>query len=201
MACTTPYKGMVPVTTATTPLMRHQPQFEKELYRCMVDGRWLTKSFHLSGLVLFRSVPDGGTRVVFQNEMGMNYFDFGWDAKDNFKVHSIIPQMDRPALIKTLEADFRLLLMRGLDTSQEERLADKKGNLYYRVPLRSGAAYFNESDSQVQSIVYLGKRKPVTTLLYSQREPENFLPDTILIKHHKARFTIQLYKLGAHVTE
>src|SRR5690606_498705 len=79
---------LVPATT-------YDPKFEEVLYSCNVKGRApLGKRVSLSGLLLFKQFADGSERVVFQNQMGITYFDFGWDSSGGFRVHQIIAQMD-----------------------------------------------------------------------------------------------------------
>ena len=49
-----------------------QPKFSTTLYRTQID----VVGKHLSGLLFFKKLPDESFRVVFTNEMGLNFFDF-----------------------------------------------------------------------------------------------------------------------------
>src|SRR3954454_8249177 len=90
-SCAKPYKHLSAVS-AQFQTKGLNPQFETELYRCTVDGQFLFRKFHLSGLIYFKNFSDTATRIIFQNEMGMTYFDFGWDAHDSFQVNYITEQ-------------------------------------------------------------------------------------------------------------
>src|SRR5207244_652148 len=89
----------------------------------------------------FKNFEDSSTRVVFQNEMGFAFFDFSWDKADSFSVKSILPQLDKPAVVRTLRKDIELLLMKGIDSRQQQTYA-KDSFLWYRYPLVNGYAYY-----------------------------------------------------------
>lgn len=65
-------------------------------------------------------MPDSTTRVVFQNEMGFTFFDFEWSKTDSFQVNKVIDQLNKPALIKVLEKDMNLLLMKNINPQTEK---------------------------------------------------------------------------------
>ena len=94
-----------------TGLQKFKPAFTVALYNTQVD----VVGNHLSGLLLIKKMPDSSTRMVFSNEMGFKYFDFEFAADGNFKVYSIIKQMNRKAVLKTLRKDFELILMNKLE--------------------------------------------------------------------------------------
>jgi len=79
--------------------------FEKGLYKGSLD----ISKHHISGLFFLKRFSANDIRIVFSNEMGMNFFDV--ELKQNeFIVHSCFPSLNREALLKLLENDFRLLL-------------------------------------------------------------------------------------------
>ena len=165
----------------------------------MVNGRLLLKKFHLSGLLFFKNLEDGTTRAVFQNEMGFTFFDFEWDRKDSFKVNQIIPQLDKEALIRTLEKDMDLLLMKGLDTASEA-VFRRGDQIFHRFCLQKGVAYYITEQEKLVRIENAGKSKVVTISL-SGKENDTAMPDSIIFNHHKANFTIQLHKIETNADE
>jgi len=199
LSCATPYKGLQEDKSVTTSALRFKPQFDKLLYRCVVDGRVVFKRFHLSGLLFFKKLEDHSTRVVFQNEMGFTFFDFEWDSNDSFHVNNIIPQLDKPALIKTLQKDMNLLLMKRLNQSSETVL-HKEEETYYRFDLEKGVVYYITRGNRLQRIENAGKTRVITIGLYGKKTPEA-MPDSVLFNHHKANFTIQLHKIDTHADE
>lgn len=172
---------------------------EKVLYRCHFDGGFLFKKFHLSGLLFFKEMQDEGDiqRVVFANEMGLTFFDFGWqmkaDGSDSFTVYSILPKLNKPAVVKTLKKDIELVLMRNLG---EFKLFKKDGLEYYQAALEKGFAYFviSKSPTTLKRIDIAGKKR-VATIYQFGKHPENAMPDSLSIIHTKAHFTISAKRI------
>ena len=160
-------------------------------YRCDVDGRVVLKKFHLSGLLFFKVMDDRSTRVVFQNEMGLTFFDFEWSPDDSFKVNQIIPQLDKDALVRTLQKDMNLLLMKNLDKSSEVVLHGNNNELFHRFDLEKGHAYYITSNGQSK----------VITVTLTGKATDKAMPESALFDHHKANFTIQLNKIEANADE
>jgi hypothetical protein len=93
--------GQGPYTTAIFDSL-----FEKALYKGSLD----ISKHHLSGLFYLKRVSGSSVRILFSNELGMNFFDLELKG-DKFIVHSCFPSLDRASLLKLLENDFRLLLV------------------------------------------------------------------------------------------
>ncbi len=190
-ACSNPYRHLTETSGMHAPYYR--PVITKELYRCVVDGKVLFKKFHLSGLLFFKSFEDGSTRAVFQNEMGFSFFDFKWDKKDSFQVMSIIPQLDKPALVRTLRKDMNLMLAKNLDNATE-KVFTQDGYIYQRYTLDKGYAYYISENGLLERIENAGKSK-VITIDMKQLKSGRQLPEAMLFRHHKAHFTIDLKKI------
>jgi len=181
-----------------------QPGFDKELYRCVVDGKFLLKKFHVSGILYLKSFSDTAVRVVFQGEMGNTFFDFGWDHKDSFIVYSIMPQMNKPALIRTLRKDFELLLMKGL-SAEYEVYEDGAENTWIRYALQSagqtgrGYAYYrlNREQDKLAGIENADDKRKVVIMDMTPPVTLGTLPDTMIIRHLRAHFTIDMRKIQA----
>ncbi|MBS1590390.1 MAG: hypothetical protein JST52_12335 [Bacteroidetes bacterium] len=198
-SCSTPYSKLTQVSNVPFPVWQFKPQFEKELYRCVVDGRFLFKKFHLSGILLLKQFQDNSTRAVFQNEMGFTFFDFEWNQLDSFKVNQIIPQLDKPALIKLLEKDMNLFLMKGLNAHSEADFMANNESLY-RFSLDKGFAYFIATKDTLKRIENVGKKKVITIKIGEKKSPQS-LPSSAIFIHHKANFTIKLKAIDEHVYE
>ena len=197
-SCASPYKNLQNESIGNSAL-RFQPEYKRELYRCVVDGKVLFKKFHLSGVLLFKEL-DTETRVVFQNEMGLSFFDFSWDKADNFKVNSIMPELDKPAVIKTLQKDLALFLMKGLEKGSEQHYSMDDEH-FHRFTLDKGFAYYIEKSARLMRIVNTGERKKVITITLEGKEKNRSLPEKVVFEHHKANFSIQLTKITADVNE
>lgn len=95
-----------------------QPKFGTVLYRTQVD----VVGKHLSGLLFFKKQPDATYRVVFTNEMGLNFFDFHF-APHRFEVLPCIAQLNKRAVMNQLHKDLGFVLMTDLDFAQGQVFA------------------------------------------------------------------------------
>lgn len=93
--------GQGPYTTAI-----FDSSFEKALYKGSLD----ISKHHMSGLFFLKRVSVNSVRIIFSNELGMNFFDLEIKG-DKFIVHSCFPSLNRKSLLKLLENDFCLLLV------------------------------------------------------------------------------------------
>lgn len=176
-----------------------QPLFQKELYRCVVDGKFALKKFHLSGILYLKNFEDSTTRVVFQSEMGSTFFDFGWDKKDSFQVFSIIEQMDKPALIKTLKKDFELLLVKNLTDKPSGIYQFGKNNkeYYVRFELDKGFVYYVvDANRRLTAIENADDKRKVIVMDMNPATSLQALSEKISIRHLRAGFTIDLKKIN-----
>lgn len=167
-------------------------KFEKELYSCQISGRIGIKKYSFSGLLFIKEMGEDGKRVVFQNEMGFNFFDFSWDTAGTFQVMSITDQMNHPALIKTLQKDFEVLLRHP-----KLLLQPANNNTVLFGTLSNGTVvYETKEKNSIQNIYILTpKNKKVVSMLSSNAYNINTLPESLTIEHHKANFDIKLKKL------
>ncbi|XZF15345.1 hypothetical protein ACTHGU_04345 [Chitinophagaceae bacterium MMS25-I14] len=193
-SCGNPYRKLQETAKPEQSVLRYKPVFDKKIYRCVVNGKFLFKKFHLSGILFFKTMPDRGTRVVFQNEMGFAFFDFEWTKQGDFTVKQIIPQMNKPPLIKVLRKDLELLLMKQLDKESEKSLTNGNED-YHRFTLSKGYVYYVTDKEKLVRIENAGKRKKVAVMSLGNKESAKALPDSVFIKHYKAHFTIDLKKI------
>jgi hypothetical protein len=174
-----------------------KPDFLHAEYKTSVDviGK------HLSGLLLIKFMPDSSTRIVFTNEMGFSFFDFAFYADTGFIVYHIVPQMNKPALIKTLRKDFELIMFRNMDVSKSYNLTDS-GNIYHAYPQIKGVNYYI-TDDQCRLLLKMQRssnKKPVMEAFIFKSSPGNS-PDSISIHHLNFNFFISLKKITPLATQ
>src|SRR6185369_7920767 len=107
MRCASDYKGLQATAPDDACAARIVPaRVNTSWYNADVDvvGR------HISGLLLVKHMPDSSYRVVFTNEAGVTFFDFGFLTNGDFKVYNAIHQLNKKAVIQTLRKDFELVL-------------------------------------------------------------------------------------------
>lgn len=200
-ACSSPYKHLNS-TTLQTSVLAYKPQFEKELYRCIVDGGFLWKKYHLSGLLLFKTMDNGTVRAVFQNEMGATFFDLEWSKDGDVSVISIIEQLDKPAIVKVLQKDLAMVLMNNLSRKNEFFYRGDRGKeLYSCFKNDKGMVCYIREAQKLERIEEIGKRNKITTIKIDGKQQPTSMPGKVLFDHHKAKFTIELTKITANVNE
>ncbi len=65
---------------------------------------------HYSGLFLIKEMPDSSTHIVFLSELGLSLMDLRYQD-DQFEVVSVQEFLNKASILKTLENDFRTLLL------------------------------------------------------------------------------------------
>lgn len=188
--CTPVYKNMLTANTSPAVLKKFKPQFRVALYKTRVD----IMGNHLSGLLLLKKMPDSATRIVFSNEMGFKFFDFEFNSAGKFKVYSIIKQLDKKAVVITLQKDFELLLLQQPDEATV--MVRKKDDLLYFIYPQKKGYYHYITDSSFTTLLRMeraSKTKIIVTA--TMQNYKNGMPDTIGITHNKFNFIIGLKRI------
>lgn len=185
--CKSAYKTLSPGIGDASCLVRLAPAFNSTLYNTQVNviGK------HLSGLLLFKEMPDSSLRVVFSSEMGVKFFDFEFGANGSFKVYQVMSQLNKKTVINTLRSDFELLLMRNL--SQRQTFVKSDGlNTWYGFNAGKETHYYitNKNCDTLLRIENAMKRKPKVQI--AMMGFNNRIPDSIGITHRNFNFDIGL---------
>ena len=176
---------------------KFKPAFLHETYKTSVD----VVGKYISGLLLIKYMPDSSTRIVFTNELGFTFFDFGFSRDNLFTVHHIVAKMNNPALIKTLRKDFELIMFRNMDRSKSFDLVDSPV-LYHGYPQENGVNYYitDEQCSRLIKMQRSSDKKPVVEATFYDNLPNNS-PDSISIRHLNFKFSIYLKKITPLASE
>jgi hypothetical protein len=188
--CASTYRGMSSVTGRESCLEQMKP-------RGIASG-WFTAGVdvmgrRLSGLLLVKNMERGETRVVMTSEAGTTFFDFGFSENNEFKVHRVIPQLDRKAVINLLRDDFSLLL--GIPFRNSPVKASSLNNeLYFGVAQKKETAYFitDPDCSTLLRLELAAPRKKKVTITFDGNPAE---PMAAVIRHHTFDMVITLKKL------
>lgn len=190
--CASDYKYMQTVDGDPACIIKLAPtHFETSWYHASVDvmGR------HISGLLLIKNMPDSAQRIVFTNEAGVTFFDFGFSKEGKFKVFSIVKQLDRAPVIQTLQKDFRLIL--GLPFREASyQVATRDDEVFYGVRQKNETAYFiTTKDCASLRRLELGsdRKRIVTVLVSGSGYPQ---PDNIELVHNTFDMQIKLTRLN-----
>lgn len=190
LGCASAIQPRQEVRAAIDCIKQFKPSFKSDLYTASVDvvGR------HLSGLVLFKIMPDSSIRIVFTNESGVKFFDFGIQKDGKFIAYHVIKKFNRKPVIKTLRNDFELVTMRYVE-EQIPHVYLQRDNLEFAF------AKDNEvknviTDRNCNALIRLekGSKEKINTLanLYNNGKQT---PDSILIEHLNFNMKIKLKRL------
>jgi hypothetical protein len=190
ISCSPAYTKMQAATGNAATLAKFKPNFAVTLYNTKVD----VVGNHLSGLLIIKKMPDSSTRMVFSNEIGFKFFDFEFAPNGDFKVYSIIKQMNKKSVLKTLKKDFELILMENIE-NKEATVRTKDGLLYYIFPQQKGYNFYI-TDSTGDNLVRMERASKRKTVVEAKMNNYvNGIPDTINISHKTFNFTIGLKRI------
>ncbi len=171
-------------------IKRFKPNFRSDLYNASVD----VVGNHISGLVLFKTMTDSSKRVVFTNEAGVKFFDFGFETNGSVTTHQIIKKLNKKIVVRTLQNDFGLVLM--IKVGKETPLAFREDeNLKFIYGNgKNAACIVTNSDCSRLISVEKGADKPQTIVrLFSDGL---HVPDSIFIEHLNFNMEIKLKHLA-----
>ncbi len=102
------------------------PPETSHLFKATLDIR----KHHLTGLLMIKKMGDcpGTYRIVFMNEIGMTFFDLELKP-DSLRVVSCFASLNKKALLKIIETDFRVLTCPGSLTDEHPYRQEGTGNL------------------------------------------------------------------------
>jgi hypothetical protein len=189
VGCKSEYADLKPVQADVTCVRKFKPFFQANWYNASVDviGK------HISGLLLFKAMPDSSLRVVFTNEMGITLFDFGFSANGKFKVYQVIKQLDKNVVINLLRKDFELIMMREAGRPDLKSFT-RNGEIFIARTGKSETDYFI-TDKDCASLLRIEKasKKKLKTMV--TRIGGEQIPDSVFLKHYTFNMTIALKKL------
>ena len=182
------YQGEL-VQAETKCIEKFKPVFVSDLYEAKVDviGK------HISGLLLFKVMPDSSTRVVFTNEAGVKFFDFEF-RKGNFRVYQIIRQLNKKPVVKTLRKDFEMVLMSWIGS--EGPVVYRNGNelrYVFNHGKENDCVVTSEDCSTLQRLEKASSKKK--KVLVNVTPGNNQAPESIGIEHLTFNMKIALKRL------
>ncbi|HEY8934054.1 MAG TPA: hypothetical protein VIM65_02495 [Cyclobacteriaceae bacterium] len=189
IGCKSEYADLKPVQADVTCIEKFKPPFQTQWYNTSIDviGK------HISGLLLFKAMPDSSLRVVFTNEVGITLLDFGFSNDGKFKVYQVIKLLDKKAVINLLRKDFDLIMMRNLRGANLKSFT-RNGEIFMARTGKSETDYFI-TDKDCASLLRIEKasKKKLKTMV--TRIGGEQIPDSVFLKHYTFNMTIALKKL------
>jgi hypothetical protein len=190
-ACASEYKNLKLITVDQKCLSKVKPvSLSTAWYDAAID----VVGKQISGLLLIKEMPDKSKRIVFTNEAGVTFFDFGFDHSGSFKVYYVIRQLDKKAVVRLLRDDFSLLLGIPFE-SRVWKSWELGGERYFGVSKKNENHYFitDKDCSSLQRLESASKRKKKLTIVLAGLDVQK--PDSITLQHHTFAMKINLKKL------
>ncbi len=148
----------------------------------------------ISGLLLIKNMADSAYRVVFTNEGGVTFFDFGFYDKTT-TVHSVIPQLNKRIVLKTLQKDFELIL--GLPFRTGSLKSWVRGeDIFFGIPTKKETACFitHKDCAFLHSLAWeTPKKRMVSVELSGVGYPS---PERLVVRHHTFSMEIDLRQIN-----
>ncbi|MEN2486411.1 hypothetical protein AAYQ05_01315 [Flavobacterium sp. B11] len=142
----------------------------------------------LSGIFIAKKINDTTHRIVFTTEFGNKLMDFEISDTD-FKVNSIVSELDRKILINTLKEDFRLLLKK--EYLIQEQFENESADIYKSADgKRDNYIFISKKDQKLEKIVHASQTKEKFTLFFSSEN--NIFAEKIQIIHQNIKLKIEL---------
>lgn len=142
----------------------------------------------LSGIFIAKKINDTTHRVVFTTEFGNKLLDFEISETD-FKVNSIVEELDRKILVNTLKDDFRLLLKNSHKIKQQYENQERKVYLS-EDEATNNYLFISKADNRLNKIVNATKRKERINLIFTSEN--NIFATKIVIQHYNIKLRIEL---------
>ena len=142
----------------------------------------------LSGIFIAKKINESTHRVVFTTEFGNKLLDFEISEND-FKINSIVDELNKKILINTLKTDFRLLLKKHYLVNEE--FENQTFNVFKSEDKNKFNYLFeSKTDSKLTKIVRSSKRKEKFSIIFTTEN--NTFAQNIVIKHESIKLKIEL---------
>lgn len=190
LGCTSAYKDLRPLPNTSNCILKFKPSFHADWYTTSVD----VYGKHISGLLLFKTMPDSAIRIVFTNEAGISFFDFEFRRDGKFLVHQIIGALNKKVVVNLLRKDFETVLMQGVTTTPLNGFM-RKDEFFYAYNGKRGKDYFitDKDCASLLRIEKASKRAKMTEIRLIGIQQG--APDSVYLKHFTFDMQITLKKL------
>lgn len=142
----------------------------------------------MSGIFIAKKINDTTHRVVFTTEFGNKLLDFEISETD-FKVNSIVSELDKKILINTLKEDFRLLLKK--EYLIQEQFENESYNIYKSADgKRDNYLFISKKDQKLEKVVHSTKTKEKITITFSLEN--DIFAKKVVILHQNIKLRIEL---------
>lgn len=143
---------------------------------------------NLSGIFIAKKISETTHRVVFTTEFGNKLLDFEISEND-FKINSIVSELNKNILINTLKTDFRLLLKKQFAIKEQFEDATKT-ILKSLTGNRINFILISKNDHKMTNIIHASNKKQKININFISEN--NTFAQKIIIQHYNINLKIEL---------
>jgi hypothetical protein len=188
LSCASDYRHLTAIPVDVNCVSKIAPRpIHTSWYQASVD----VAGNHISGLLLIKNMPDRSKRVVFTNEAGISFFDFGFSSDGKFTVHAIIKKLNKKPVVQILQKDFELILALPFENGGYQSWTEGD-EVFFGVKQKKQTAYFiiSKDCSSLHRLEWgSARKKKVTVHLAGSGYPA---PDKLEVIHHTFDMRISL---------
>jgi len=141
------------------------------------------------GIFIVKKISAQEHRIVFTTEMGNKLFDFSF-KENEFKVNSILDELDRKILINILEKDFRVLITKTLKSTAN---FTQENTTIYKAVVNNKPHYYYKKDHLNKIIKTKGRKEKIT---YTFSKISDNIAKEINIIHNNIKLKISLKSIN-----
>ncbi|WP_298538825.1 hypothetical protein [uncultured Aquimarina sp.] len=142
-----------------------------------------------SGILILKKVALQKHRIVFTSQFGSTFFDIEFE-KGQYRINSIVDQLNRKIILNTLIRDFALLI-KEKGTVEEKYYDDAYNVLKNESDKRSNYYFYNQSDLRLYKIVHTTKSKEKFMIFFKDIS-KDLIARNISIDHKNIKLNIDL---------
>lgn len=147
------------------------------------------KENNFGGILIIKKINKQEHRVVFTTEMGNKIFDFSYIGNE-FKVNSILADMDKKILVNLLKKDFKVLIEENPQI-ENSYITDDYSIIQAEIYKQHHYYFFKENS--LEKIVKTKNGKENTSFIFSNIHTN--IAKNIQILHNKIKLKITLTKI------
>jgi len=141
----------------------------------------------LTGIFIAKKIDSATHRVVFTTEFGNKLIDFEISEND-FKVNSIVAELDRKIVVNTLKSDFRLLLRKQF--AVQKQYESEEHTIYESADGKQlNYLFVAKKGKNLVKIVNASPRKEKINLSFTSEN--NIFAERVFITHQNIKLTIE----------
>jgi hypothetical protein len=179
-------KELKPVTLETT--VYNVPYFANPEIDYTYKANISVYGNDMSGIFIAKKINATTHRVVFTTEFGNKLLDFEI-SETNFKINSIVDELNRKILINTLKSDFKLLLKNQFLI--KEQLENTESKVYKSEEgTKFNYLFESKTEGNLFKIIHSTKRKEQINIAF--KAENNTFAENIIIQHHNIKLRIEL---------